>query len=483
MKGKKKLGINAILNMTKSVMGMMFQLITFPYASRVLSVDYIGKVNYASSVVSYFALFAMLGIPVYATREGSRMRTDKAELGKFVSEVYTLNILASTVSLGVLFCLIYATDIFYGYKILLIIYAFQIPLSVVGTDWINSIFEDYLYITARTLLFQFIGLILIFCLVKSQNDYYKYAICLVITSYGAEILNAFYTRKYCIKKIVLNSNVLKHVKPVGILFATNLAALIYTSADTTMLGLMTDDYNVGIYTTAAKVYGIFKQLAFAVVIVCLPRFSYIVANELKDKYEELVNKLFKVILMLALPLACGIFFLSDSIIRILAGEEFLAAIYPLKLLSVAIFFAILGYFIMQLILLPNKQDSVILKATAISGIFNIVGNYFLIPQYAENAAAFTTVISEFIVLAITWHSGRKIIEVRLGRKNVVSGIVATLIMAVALFEIESMQMNAVLTLLIGFLVGSFVYFSILILAKNEIALQGIMFIKNALLRK
>lgn len=478
MKQKKKLGINALMNMSKSIMAMLFPLITFPYASRVLSVDNIGKVNYASSIVSYFALFAMLGIPVYATREGAGIREDKIKLENFISEVFTLNVFAAIVASLILITVTFTVDSFNDYKILLMIYALQIPLSVIGTDWINSIFEDYLYITVRTILFQLIGLILIFSFVRSQGDYYKYALCLVITSYGAEILNSFYTHRYCRKKIVFSSKMVKHIKPICILFATNLAALIYTSADTTMLGMMTTDYNVGIYTTAAKVYGIFKQLAFAVVIVCLPRFSFIVANESRQKYEKLSNILYKIVFTLAVPLAMGIFFLSRDIVEILAGKEFVDAVYPLKLLSVAILFAILAYFVMQLILLPNKKDSVILKATVVSGIFNIVANYFLIKQYIENAAAFTTVISELMVFIITWFSGRKIIKLELGMKNIISVIVSSVLMGGVLYWIESMEMGAVITLLVGFFVGATLYLTILIVMKNEIVTDGIILAKS-----
>ena len=67
---------------------------------------------------------------------------------------------------------------------------------------------------------------------------------LVITSYGAEILNSFYTHRYCRKKIVFSSKMVKHIKPICILFATNLAALIYTSADTTMLVTSIENYLV-----------------------------------------------------------------------------------------------------------------------------------------------------------------------------------------------------------------------------------------------
>lgn len=65
----KSLKKNAALNMTKTVMSLVFPLITFPYSSRVLGPVYIGKVNFAQSIVSYFALVAALGISTYAVRE------------------------------------------------------------------------------------------------------------------------------------------------------------------------------------------------------------------------------------------------------------------------------------------------------------------------------------------------------------------------------------------------------------------------------
>lgn len=55
---------------------------------------------------------------------------------------FTLNVLAAILSLVALILLVCSSDSFNDYKILLIIYALQIPLTVIGTDWINSIFED-----------------------------------------------------------------------------------------------------------------------------------------------------------------------------------------------------------------------------------------------------------------------------------------------------------------------------------------------------
>lgn len=74
---KKSLSLNAAMSAFKTLMNIIFPLITFPYASNVLQVENLGKVNFASSVCGYFLLFAGLGISSYAVREGSRYVNDR----------------------------------------------------------------------------------------------------------------------------------------------------------------------------------------------------------------------------------------------------------------------------------------------------------------------------------------------------------------------------------------------------------------------
>ena len=63
---KKSMSLNAVMNALKTLMSVIFPLITFPYASNVLQVENLGKVNFANSVCGYFLLFAGLGISSYA---------------------------------------------------------------------------------------------------------------------------------------------------------------------------------------------------------------------------------------------------------------------------------------------------------------------------------------------------------------------------------------------------------------------------------
>ena len=51
---QKKLAINAVLNTLKTVLGIIFPLITFPYITRVLGAEKIGIYTCSASILSYF---------------------------------------------------------------------------------------------------------------------------------------------------------------------------------------------------------------------------------------------------------------------------------------------------------------------------------------------------------------------------------------------------------------------------------------------
>ena len=98
MKKNKSLGVNAAINALRAGLSIIFPLITYPYAIRVLHAEGIGKVNFASSIVSYFSLFASLGFSNYAVREGAKVRDDKEKFSRFASEILLLNTISTAIS-------------------------------------------------------------------------------------------------------------------------------------------------------------------------------------------------------------------------------------------------------------------------------------------------------------------------------------------------------------------------------------------------
>ena len=80
---------NAVLNSVKTILILIFPLITFPYISRILQVENLGRINYVKSIVDYFVLFATLGIQTYGIREGASVRNDKVRFQKLYSQLFT----------------------------------------------------------------------------------------------------------------------------------------------------------------------------------------------------------------------------------------------------------------------------------------------------------------------------------------------------------------------------------------------------------
>ena len=106
MAGELKKGsikINSLLNMMYTLTNILFPIIIFPYVSRVLSVDEMGKISFFNVMSSYATMFAALGLSTYGIRETAKVRENRYMLGKVTSELFFINIIAS---LGIILILI-----------------------------------------------------------------------------------------------------------------------------------------------------------------------------------------------------------------------------------------------------------------------------------------------------------------------------------------------------------------------------------------
>lgn len=85
-------------------MGVIIPLITFPYSSRVLGPEALGKVDYAQANMTYFTLLQAFGIGGYAIREGARIRDDRKKMDEFASDMLSINLMTSALAYCAFFC-------------------------------------------------------------------------------------------------------------------------------------------------------------------------------------------------------------------------------------------------------------------------------------------------------------------------------------------------------------------------------------------
>ena len=242
---------NAFLNIIKQCCNIIFPLLSYPYVTRILGEESLGKFSFVDSIVSYFMILATLGIPTYAVREGARIRDDNDKIEQFSSEIFSINIITTLLSCFLMGGVILLQPRLQQETVLFLILGINIITYTLSRDWINNVFEDFYYITIRYIVFQIISLVLIFATVHCSEDYIKYTFIMMISNSGAYLSSIFYTMKKVRLKVTIKLNLKKHLKPILLLFCSTLAIQIYVKSDITVLGYLRTNSEVGIYTAAS----------------------------------------------------------------------------------------------------------------------------------------------------------------------------------------------------------------------------------------
>ena len=115
------LGLNSILNVIRTVLTMLFPVMTFWRISRIFTVETIGMYNFANATAGYFIMFAALGISAYAIREGAAIREYAQRISVFSSEVFTINLFSTLAAYILLAASILIVPQFYECRALLMI--------------------------------------------------------------------------------------------------------------------------------------------------------------------------------------------------------------------------------------------------------------------------------------------------------------------------------------------------------------------------
>lgn len=466
---KKSLKLNALLNMIRTLMSLIFPLITFPYASRILLPEGIGKVNYVNSIVSYFTMLAGLGIGTYGTREVAKLRDNKEELNIFCSEVFTLNLFSTFISYILFFIIIFSIPFLRDYSTLLMIASITILFTTIGIGWFYGGIEEYAYITIRTIIFQIISIVLLYTLIKSKDDIIKYLLIGIVGSVGSNVLNLTYSRKF-IKLSIRKPNFPKHFKPILLLFSITVISSIYSMLDTTMVGSISTNEQVGFYTAATKINRMVLTLVTAVSAVIFPRLSYYANNELQEEFKNLVNKSFSFLLCISIPATVGLNLLCEPIMLLFSGKEFIPAIPVMKLMNPIIIIISLSNFIGAQIFIPLKKEKITIRAVTIGASVNFILNFILIKYFQAFGAAIASLAAESIVLIHQIIFAKQYFSFTKEIKNFIQYIVATIIMCIPVLLIRHFIQNLYIQLILGIISGALFYYLSLLLFKNILVL-------------
>lgn len=400
---KDSVKVNMIMNSLLTMSSFIFPFITFPYVSRILLPLGTGKVNFATSVVNYFAMFAQLGIPTYGIRACAKVRDNKEKLSRTVHELLFINLFMCVLVYITFFIALFNVPRLEQDITLYLVIGISIILNALGVEWLYKALEKYSYITIRSLVFKVIALVAMFLLVKNQEDYVFYGGITIFAGSASNILNFWNLRKYVILKPLGKYNIRQHIKMVLTFFSMSIATTIYTNLDSVMLGFMKGDVDVGYYGAAVKIKGILVSLVTSASAVLLPRASFYVDRKMLDEFYHLLKKTMHFVFLLACPLTLYFIIFAREGIFFLSGEAYAGSILPMQIIMPTLIFIGMTNIIGIQMLVPLGLEKQVLYSEIAGAIVDLILNAILIPKFASSGAAIGTLVAEIVVLI--WQLG------------------------------------------------------------------------------
>ena len=231
--------------------------------------------------------------------------------------------------------------------------------------------------------------------------------------------------------------------------ATGMA--VYT--DSVMVGLMLGPVFVGFYRigstialASAGTIGIINKVLF-------PLFSR------NDNTRLQFNKAIKYALIFAIPACIGLCFMSDTIVTVFFGKQYLDSSVILMILSYLIFDAsVTGILISYLA--AKKHSNVIGYSAVITLILNVIFNFVFITYVGFIGAAIASVLFRIIMFLFLYSWANKAIGLSIDLRVFVPPFVASLFMILILFLFKSFFSLFITGIDIQSIIGLLVYMGI-----------------------
>jgi O-antigen/teichoic acid export membrane protein len=414
---------NIVYNILLSLSNILFPLISFPYAARILGPNGIGEAQFIFSYAQYFALFAALGIPVYGIKEIAKANNDlvatKSTFFSLSALFFITSIIASALYLASILLIPYFKPLLNIY----IITGILVLFSFTYTDWYYSGKGAFKTITIRSVIVKAMALLLLYVFVKTPSDLYNYLGVLIFTILGNQVYS-FILICYENKGIPYQLEFSKHIKPLLFIFGATAASSMYTILDTVLLGFLSNATAVGYYTAAIKFIKLILPFVTSVGAVFIPVLSKNFAEKDYASVQKNLNASFYFIVALTIPLTIGSILIAPEIIAIFSGEKFENSILPMQIMSILPIIIGFGHLFAFQILIPSDKSKEVFVAMIIGLIISVGLNFILTPIYQEVGASIICIITEITVTLLYFYYTNKLFSFRYPWKFLLQSLIA-----------------------------------------------------------
>lgn len=455
-----KLKKNILFQTVYQVLQIVIPLIITPYISRTLGASNIGIYSYTYSIAYYFVMIAMLGLANYGSRTIALSNNDKKDRSKTFIEIYLLQLICSLFTTTLY--IIYLFVINKSYNNIFVIQLLYVISAAFDISWFYFGIEEVSPIVIRNLIIKLISLLGIFILVKKSSDLWIYTIILA----GGQLLGNISMWISLRKRIMFSSvklkDIFKHFMPNFILFIPVIAVSLYKTMDKIMLGMLTEESQVGFYTNSENLINVPIGFIIAIGSVMLPRITKLNSEGNIKKCITYFRISLTSTICFTSAMAFGIAAISPIFVPIYYGDGYSNCIFLLEGQSIIMFFIAWANIVRTQYLLPNKKEKAYIISIFCGAFINIVLNILLIPKLEAMGALIATIVAEIIVCVIqSIYTNKYINMIKCLRENLIfiyAGFIMFIIIRIFLKSYSISIISLIKLVLIGGIIYIFIIF-------------------------
>lgn len=223
------------------------------------------------------------------------------------------------------------------------------------------------------------------------------------------LINFFYSKKKVVFSWQQNNTIYKKYIP-QILFLGSQALLqtLYTSFNVVYLGFVSNDDQVGYYTTATKIQNLILALYASFSLVMMPRISAMLAENDLTNVKTMINKSFSVLYAFAFPTIILTEIFAPEIIGMIAGQGYEQAIPLLRIAMPLILIIGFEQILIVQLLMPLRADKMVFSNSLIGGFVGLIFNILLVGRLQSIGSVLVWFLSEVAVFLSAYYFVRKL---------------------------------------------------------------------------
>ncbi|WP_080843968.1 oligosaccharide flippase family protein [Cytobacillus gottheilii] len=409
---KKSLMKNAFYKIILNFFNLMLPIIIGPYVYRTLGAESIGSVKFAESIFNYFFIFASFGIYQYGIRELSRIKNDKQKVSQMFSSLFVLSLVTNFGALLVFFIVTYLG---YGQDVIfpiLMVLSINFILNIFYVEWINEAFEDYDFITIKTIVVKIFYVVLLFTFVNHSDDYLIFALLLVFSTLLNNIISFIYVKRK-VKFHFKNITIKKHLRPLFLVVIFSNANVLYSQLDRFLLGEFVNDVSVSYYAMSQQIMTLINAIMIGIIQVTIPRLSFLQGENSEEVYLSLLNRVVKIYFTILFPASIGLFVISDIGVVVYGGQEFVNAGPVLAVFSLYMITVGIESILANQVIYIKQREKILVYFIFLCGFINLFLDVLLIQLNVFTAltAIITTAVANVILVCLEYYYIRRVIKV------------------------------------------------------------------------